>query len=112
MLIACNANAPPAMETQRMTCVVCNTATQRGLFDWHSKCSACRYEGAALTVAINQAREHETVNEAQREASLKVLRLENFRAVVDLIRQHAAPGARSLLDVGSAHGWFLQAAAP
>jgi 2-polyprenyl-3-methyl-5-hydroxy-6-metoxy-1,4-benzoquinol methylase len=100
------------MEPSRMTCIVCNTSTRPGLFNWHHQCHQCRYEGAALSVAINQAQAHDTINEAEREASLKSLRLENFSAVVAMIRQHAAPGARRLLDVGSAHGWFLQAAAP
>ncbi|CAN7515773.1 methyltransferase domain-containing protein [Massilia sp. LjRoot122] len=50
------------------------------------------------------------VNEAEREAGLKALRLENFRAIVQYAKRHVRPGARSLLDVGSAHGWFLETA--
>ncbi|MGH8852647.1 MAG: class I SAM-dependent methyltransferase [Telluria sp.] len=62
-----------------------------------------------MSVAIN---EHTTLalNEAEREAGLKALRLENFRAIVQYAKRHARPGARSLLDVGSAHGWFLETA--
>lgn len=94
-----------------MTCIVCSSPLRPGLSPWHHTCPACRYEAAALTVAINHAAQHATIDEAEREASLQALRQENFRNVVALAQQYAAPGARRLLDVGSAHGWFLESAA-
>ena len=95
-----------------MKCIVCDSPVQRGLTPWHARCSACHYESAALTVSINEASAHAAIDESAREASLKALRMENFRDIVRFAREHAAPGARKLLDVGSAHGWFLEAAAP
>lgn len=95
-----------------MKCIVCDSPVQQGLTPWHARCSACHYESAALTVSINEASAHAAIDESAREASLKALRMENFRDIVGFARQHAAPGARKLLDVGSAHGWFLEAAAP
>jgi SAM-dependent methyltransferase len=80
-----------------------------GLAAWHASCRACGYESGALQGAINAAPEG-TLDEAQREAGLKALRQENFHVVVDIARRHAQPGARRLLDVGSAHGWFLETA--
>jgi len=94
-----------------MACLVCGADTRRGLSEWHSSCTRCGYEAAALAVAINEAQAHSAIDEAQREASLKALRTENFRDIVGWARQQA-PSARTLLDVGSAHGWFLEAAAP
>jgi 2-polyprenyl-3-methyl-5-hydroxy-6-metoxy-1,4-benzoquinol methylase len=94
-----------------MVCLVCSADTRRGLSEWHSSCTRCGYEAAALTVAINEEQAHSTIDEAQREASLKALRMENFATIVGWARAQA-PGARTLLDVGSAHGWFLDAAAP
>lgn len=94
-----------------MVCLVCSADTRRGLSEWHSSCTRCGYEAAALTVAINEEQAHSTIDEAQREASLKALRMENFATIVGWAREQA-PGARTLLDVGSAHGWFLDAAAP
>jgi 2-polyprenyl-3-methyl-5-hydroxy-6-metoxy-1,4-benzoquinol methylase len=94
-----------------MKCVVCDSPVRPGLKSWHVQCGSCRYESAALAVSINEAQAHAAIDEAAREASLKMLRMENFREIVELARTHA-PGARRLLDVGSAHGWFLEAAAP
>lgn len=92
-----------------MVCIVCGNTQTAGLASWHATCPACHYESAALSVAINQHTGPE-VNEAEREAGLKALRLENFRAIVQYAKRHVRPGGRSLLDVGSAHGWFLETA--
>lgn len=94
-----------------MTCIVCSAPLQAGLSGWHHTCPSCAYESAELAVAINQAAEHAEIDEDVRETSLKALRQDNFRHIIALTRQFAAPGARSLLDVGSAHGWFLETAA-
>jgi 2-polyprenyl-3-methyl-5-hydroxy-6-metoxy-1,4-benzoquinol methylase len=95
-----------------MNCLVCEQQTVAGLSPWHRVCPACRYESAALTPTINDAKVHVHVDEAEREAGLKAIRLENFKTIIDyangLAPRHA--GARRLLDVGAAHGWFLEAA--
>lgn len=93
-----------------MQCIVCGSAQAPGLAAWHATCPVCAYESAALQVAINQQQAGESINEAQREAALKALRLENFRVIVDAAKRHVRPGANKLLDVGSAHGWFLETA--
>ncbi|MES2151092.1 MAG: class I SAM-dependent methyltransferase [Pseudomonadota bacterium] len=93
-----------------MKCIVCGSATRAGLSPWHAACPACLYESADLTPTINQQHAHELVNERDRETALKVLRQENFKAIVAHAGRLAAPGAASLLDVGSAHGWFLEEA--
>lgn len=92
-----------------MECIVCGSTQTPGLAAWHATCPACKYESAALAVAINQ-QTADQVDEAERETGLKALRLENFRVIVDAARRHAPRGGRKLLDVGSAHGWFLETA--
>jgi SAM-dependent methyltransferase len=82
-----------------------------GLSAWHHTCKHCDYESAALSIAINQAETQAVLDEDAREIALRKLRQQNFSTVVALARQYAEPGARTLLDVGSAHGWFLDAAA-
>lgn len=94
-----------------MQCLVCNTAMRNGLVSWHRKCPSCRYESAQLKPMINDQHAHGQLNELDREIALKQLRSMNFRAIVQHISELAAPSAESLLDVGSAHGWFLQQAA-
>jgi 2-polyprenyl-3-methyl-5-hydroxy-6-metoxy-1,4-benzoquinol methylase len=93
-----------------MDCIVCGTVTDGGLAFWHAVCPACHYESADLQPSINDCRAHQRVNEADREIALKALRQENFRAIAARAGALAAPGAATLLDVGCAHGWFLEAA--
>jgi hypothetical protein len=92
-----------------MTCIVCGNTQVAGLAGWHATCPPCNYESAALSVAIN-AHSGPAVDEAEREAGLKALRLENFRTIVSWARRHVGVSRPRLLDVGSAHGWFLETA--
>lgn len=93
-----------------MRCIVCGQAQTVGLMPWHATCHACGYESAALEGTINAVPAGAPVDEAAREAGLKALRQENFRDIVAIARRFAKPGARRLLDVGCAHGWFLDIA--
>jgi SAM-dependent methyltransferase len=93
-------------------CVVCDSEMKAGITSWHSVCSSCGYESAALTPRINDEAAYLALREADREAGLKDIRGENFRVIVQAITRFADPAHKTLLDVGSAHGWFLQAAAP
>lgn len=93
-----------------MQCIVCGNTQGTGLASWHAACRQCGYESAALEGAINAASTEVPLDEDKREAGLKALRQENFRDIVAIAQQHARPGARRLLDVGCAHGWFLETA--
>jgi len=95
-----------------MNCVVCHHTVRHGLTGWHTQCPHCRYEAAALQVSINVPQAHTAIDEEAREASLKALRQANFAEIVAHARTFAPPGGRRLLDVGSAHGWLLEAATP
>lgn len=81
-----------------MTCIVCGSTKIAGLAGWHASCPSCDYESAALSIAIN-AYSGPAVDEAEREAGLKALRLENFRTIVAWARQHAGASRPRLLDV-------------
>lgn len=93
-----------------MRCLVCAGSTRVGLFAWHRLCPSCRYESAELASVINEASAHNRVDEMDREVALRSLRAENFKVIVELIDRLAPVSARRLLDVGSAHGWFLEEA--
>ncbi|HKR89380.1 MAG TPA: class I SAM-dependent methyltransferase [Phenylobacterium sp.] len=73
------------------------------------RCSGCGLYRSAFPVAINQAQD-DRLDEVRRERALKALRVANFERLLDGCAAHLAEGA-SLLDVGCAHGWFLEAAA-
>lgn len=93
-----------------VSCIVCGATQTAGLAGWHASCRECGYESAALEGAINAAPEGHAVDEDEREVGLKALRQENFRDIVAIARRHARAGGRRLLDVGCAHGWFLETA--
>jgi 2-polyprenyl-3-methyl-5-hydroxy-6-metoxy-1,4-benzoquinol methylase len=80
------------------------------LKDWHRECGSCSYEGSDLEPHIQAQSEGGDLDETARETSLETLRKENFRHLRDRIQDHLAEAGRrkSLLDVGCAHGWFIE----
>jgi 2-polyprenyl-3-methyl-5-hydroxy-6-metoxy-1,4-benzoquinol methylase len=94
-----------------MDCIVCSSPVFKGLSPWHATCRHCAYESAQLAESINQQAAHALVNERDRETALRRLRSDNFRIIIERLARLAAPHASRLLDVGSAHGWFLEEAA-
>jgi 2-polyprenyl-3-methyl-5-hydroxy-6-metoxy-1,4-benzoquinol methylase len=93
-----------------MTCIVCGALLRNGLQPWHRVCGTCGYEAATLEPTINDTDVHARVNERDREMALQQLRRDNFGEIVVAIDARVRPGAARLLDVGCAHGWFLEQA--
>jgi SAM-dependent methyltransferase len=71
-------------------------------------CAPCGLFRSAFPVEINRAGE-DRLDEARRERALKPLRIGNFARLLDALAPHLRPGA-AVLDVGCAHGWFVEAA--
>jgi len=84
---------------------------QIGYADWHFRCPSCGYEQGGLQPAINTPDAHREIDESARETALRCLRQSNFERLVRVIRQYWPAAGGRLLDVGAAHGWFLDAAA-
>lgn len=96
------------------TCPVCGARLATGLRDWHLSCTGCTYEGSTLEPHILDQAQGGDLDEALRQEGLSGIRQGNFRRLRDKLRTLFASttGDRpKLLDVGCAHGWFLQATA-
>lgn len=89
-------------------CPVCNSSMNSTLESWHWVCSNCEYEQADFAPAINETLVHEKIDERFREKGLRSLRIDNFNKLLQSITKTSSHS--SLLDVGCAHGWFLDAA--
>ncbi|CAN7148557.1 class I SAM-dependent methyltransferase [Phenylobacterium sp. LjRoot225] len=92
-----------------MDCFLCDAPMRPDVLEGTFRCPACGLYRSRFPVAINQAQD-DRLDEARRERALKPLRVANFARLIDACAAHLPTGA-SLLDVGCAHGWFLQAAA-
>lgn len=92
-----------------LTCFLCEAPMRPDALAGTFRCPGCGLYRSAFPVAINQAQD-DRLDEVRRERALKALRVANFERLLDGCAAHLPKGA-SLLDVGCAHGWFLEAAA-
>ncbi|KTD82763.1 class I SAM-dependent methyltransferase [Legionella waltersii] len=92
------------------SCSVCGEELRSGYQAWHSICKQCKYENASLIPKINHESNHQLIDEIHRENGLRELRVKNFKNLVKKIKKLTSENSRALLDVGCAHGWFLEAA--
>jgi 2-polyprenyl-3-methyl-5-hydroxy-6-metoxy-1,4-benzoquinol methylase len=92
-------------------CPVCLNELSSGYFIWHLKCKKCAYEKANLEPSINSNIAHQLIDESARATGLRELRQSNFKDILREIKS-IKPNGGNLLDVGCAHGWFLELAQP
>lgn len=90
-------------------CPVCQKTLSRGNQPWHFVCSSCSYEMSILKPSINQTASHQPLDETARESGLRTIRNINFKVLLSKIGTFT-PLQGKLLDVGCAHGWFLELA--
>lgn len=90
-----------------MDCAVCGASMVPDLTSDTFRCRACGFFASVLPVRINAA---ERIDEDARERALKPIRLANFKQLLDECAAMLPRGTK-LLDIGCAHGWFMEAAA-
>jgi SAM-dependent methyltransferase len=94
-----------------MNCIICeNDMTGPHGAYWFA-CSRCGFLASSLSPAIGGDACHGAIDETRRREALDSLRHLNFERVLDVLETIALSRPARLLDVGCAHGWFLQAAA-
>lgn len=91
------------------TCPVCKNVMTGGNQPWHFVCQSCHYEMATLLPSINKTDSHQQLDEFARESGLRTVRNINFKTLLNKIRKLTLDHHK-LLDVGCAHGWFLNLA--
>ncbi len=94
-----------------MHCLVCQSAMTGPNRGYWYECRGCGFLASSLTPAIEDGASHETIDETGRREALDGLRHSNFELVLDALQPLRTSCPTRLLDVGCAHGWFLQAAA-
>jgi len=82
-----------------------------GLAIWHRVCCDCCYECSDLDIRINAPDAQELLNETTRLSGLESVRKTNFKLLCETLKLSKTAGGK-LLDVGAAHGWFLDEARP
>ena len=90
-------------------CPICAGALTPAHPDWVLRCRECGFQAAALDGRIGELAAHAVLDERTREKALERLRERNFATILDAV-DRLRPRRGRLLDVGSAHGWFLRAA--
>jgi SAM-dependent methyltransferase len=92
------------------SCPVCGGGLAQDLEPWLFRCRACGFQRSSLAERIANPAAHEAIDERARADALGDLRQRNIRAILEALGR-LRPRRGRLLDVGSAHGWFLRAAA-
>ncbi|WP_337153524.1 class I SAM-dependent methyltransferase [Pseudomonas protegens] len=90
-------------------CPVCSGKLSVGFQLWHLICASCGYEKGDLQPVINELSPHKLVDESVREVGLRDIRVSNFRKLINVILS-IKPFGGKLVDVGCAHGWFVEEA--
>jgi len=94
-------------------CPVCQEMLVQGIRPWHLICQSCNYEGSDLEPHIAGTPDDLRLDEKSRENALVTLRKRNFQRIATeisrLVGKRNDDSRPRLLDVGCAHGWFLQA---
>lgn len=83
------------------------TATRHS---WLHRCPSCSFLTGDLLVQTLDDSARAAIDETQRADALRAIRAENFRRILDHLDPLRPAHQRRLLDIGSAHGWFLEEA--
>lgn len=89
-------------------CAACGSSLTPARQEWVRQCRRCGFLASTLVAHVNAS--DSAIDERSRERALQVLRRRNFERVLDALASAALRERGRILDVGCAHGWFLEAA--
>lgn len=93
-----------------MNCLLCQSEMNGPYRGYWFECRHCGFLASNLAPVIGDDASPDSIDEAYRREALDSLRHRSFERVLDALQQLPIPRPGRLLDVGCAHGWFLQAA--
>ncbi len=102
---------PSLPDLNGQPCIACSSPIRVRVAEWSAECPACGSWRSLLVPEINSAELHEPIDRSGRVAGFKMLRDKNNAEILDEIAAEIPLGGKRLFDVGSAHGWFVEAAA-
>ena len=88
-------------------CPVCQGQLSSRLARWLRRCDACGLWASDLAPRTDAGA---SLDETHRAEGLAPLRKANFETVLDLLSELGPLAGRRVVDVGCAHGWFLEVA--
>lgn len=91
-------------------CGACAGTVEPWRVSWVGRCGRCGSWRSVLEPAIESERLQDRIDTEARHTGLKDLRDRNNARILDEIERLRPLADARVLDVGSAHGWFLQAA--
>lgn len=92
-------------------CPTCDVVVRPMLTPWLARCPSCGLWTATDPAPAPVGARRPAVDEDQRAAALEPLRQENFRDLIAILGEVRPLRDARLLDVGCAHGWFIELAA-
>lgn len=102
--------AATVADAESSACPLCG-APATSLAPWGAwRCDACGVCFSALEPRIEEGAPL-SIDEDSRAAGLRAIRERGHAIVLDAIARERPPAGLTVLDVGSGHGWFLEAAA-
>jgi len=82
----------------------------QSLKNWIFACKSCGFLMSSLQPRIEASSFDTSIDEGSRFNALEQLRINNFRRILTQLSTIAPAHGKRLLDVGCAHGWFLDIA--